>query len=45
MFDTVELEENHRQGEDREYADLLNRLRFKTKKETILPEDLELLNS
>ena len=45
MFDTVELEENHRQGDDKEYANLLNRLRFKTKNEELLPEDLKLLNS
>ena len=45
MFDTVELEENHRQGDDKQYANLLNRLRFKTKNEKLLPEDLKLLNS
>ena len=45
MFDTVELEENHRQGDDKEYANLLNRLRFKTRNEELLPEDLKLLNS
>ena len=45
MFDTVELEENHRQGDDKQYANLLNRLRFKTKTEKLLPEDLKLLNS
>merc|ERR1712237_210772 len=31
MFKCVELEHNHRQGPDREYAELLNRLRFKSK--------------
>ena len=45
MFETVELEENHRQGEDKEYANLLNRLRFKIRTETLSKEDLELLNS
>ena len=45
MFETIELEINHRQGDDKVYADLLNRLRFKSKHEDIFGEDLELLNS
>ena len=27
-FDVIELTENHRQGEDKVYADMLNRIRF-----------------
>ena len=45
MFETIELEINHRQGDDKRYAELLNRLRFKSKDEDISEEDLKLLNS
>ena len=45
MFETIELEINHRQGDDRQYAELLNRLRFKSKDEEISEDDLKLLNS
>jgi hypothetical protein len=45
MFETIELEINHRQGDDKVYADLLNKLRFKSKHEDIFAEDLDLLNS
>ena len=40
-FSTITLEKNHRQDEDREYADLLNRLRVGKQTE----EDINLLNS
>ena len=39
-FDVVILLTNHRQGEDREYADILNRIRVGD----IQPEDLKKLN-
>ena len=45
LFDCIELEHNHRQGPDREYAELLNRIRFKSKEEEMSSEDLALLNS
>ena len=45
MFDNIELEVNHRQGEDKVYAELLNRMRFKIKQEEISGDDLNLLNS
>jgi hypothetical protein len=45
MFETIELEINHRQGEDKVYAELLNRLRFKSKQQEISEDDLILLNS
>ena len=45
MFETIELEINHRQGDDQIYAELLNRLRFKSKDEEISEDDLKLLNS
>ena len=45
MFDTIELEINHRQGDDKVYAELLNKLRFKSKEEDISEQDLKLLNS
>ena len=45
MFETIDLEENHRQGEDKSYADLLNRLRFKSKDEQLSSEDLDMLKS
>ena len=41
MFSTVLLETNHRQGRDKTYADLLNRLRIGEESE----EDIELLES
>ena len=41
MFSSVLLEKNHRQGQDKEYADLLNRVRIGEQTE----EDLELLGS
>ena len=41
MFSSVLLEKNHRQGKDRQYADLLNRVRVGEQTE----EDLELLSS
>ena len=31
VFETIELEINHRQGDDKVYAALLNKLRFKSK--------------
>ena len=38
MFETIELEIIHRQGDDEVYAELLNRLRFKSKQEKIYLE-------
>ena len=35
MFDSIELEQNHRQGDDMVYAEVLNRIRFKTKIESL----------
>ena len=40
-FKVINLEENHRQGEDREYADLLNRIRIGKPSE----DDLKVLRS
>ena len=45
MFESSELEINHRQGDDRQYAEFLNRLRFKNKDEDISDGELKLLNS
>ena len=39
------LDQNHRQGEDKVYAELLGRLRFKEREETISVEDLQFLQS
>ena len=41
MFSSILLEKNHRQGRDKQYADLLNRVRIGQHTE----EDLELLAS
>merc|ERR1719239_2083723 len=41
QFQVVELEENHRQGEDKEYGDLLNRVRVGAHTD----EDIELLKT
>ena len=41
QFSSIILEKNHRQGKDRQYADLLNRVRV----DTYTEEDLELLKS
>ena len=45
QFQCVVLEKNHRQGEDKEYAELLGRIRFKELDESLSLEDLELLKS
>ena len=45
QFECVVLEENHRQGEDKEYAELLGRIRFKELDESLSLEDMELLRS
>ena len=45
QFDCIVLEENHRQGEDKEYAELLGRIRFKELDESLSIEDWELLKS
>ena len=45
QFQCIVLEENHRQGEDKEYAELLGRIRFKELEESLSLEDLELLKS
>ena len=39
LFSTIELTENHRQGEDKEYANMLNRIRFGDQ----TPSDIEKL--
>ena len=44
-FDCVVLEQNHRQGEDKVYAELLGRLRFKERQETMSLADLTFLQS
>merc|ERR1711923_604517 len=41
MFSSVLLEKNHRQGKDKDYADLLNRIRVGEHTE----EDMEMLES
>ena len=41
MFSSIILEKNHRQGKDKQYADLLNRVRIDTHTE----EDIQLLES
>ena len=41
MFSCIVLEKNHRQGEDKDYADLLNRIRVNSHTE----EDIEILKS
>ena len=41
MFDVIILRQNHRQGEDREYADLLNRIRMGN----VTDKDLDLLKT
>ena len=43
LFDVYSLKKNHRQGQDKEYAELLNRIRFKAKDETLSEDDLALL--
>ena len=45
QFEVVVLEENHRQGKNKGYAELLGRLRFKEKNELMSEEDLSLLRS
>ena len=45
IFEVVVLEQNHRQGKDKKYAELLGRLRFKEKNESMSEEDLTLLRS
>ena len=45
LFETIDLEVNHRQGEDKSYAELLNRLRFNSRDEQLSSEDLEMLKS
>ena len=44
MLAVINLTENHRQGEDKPFADLLNRLRF-VQRGDMLPEDIETLKS
>ena len=41
MFSSILLEKNHRQGKDKDYADLLNRIRVGEHTE----EDIEMLES
>lgn len=45
LFSSVVLEVNHRQGQDRVYAEMLNRIRFKEKHEKLSEEDLAILQS
>ena len=45
QFNCIVLEQNHRQGEDKEYANLLGRIRFKELHEVLSEEDLALLKS
>ena len=45
LFECIDLEVNHRQGEDKVYASFLNRIRFKSKDEDLKNEDLKLLQS
>ena len=45
QFECVVLEENHRQGEDKQYAEVLGRIRFKEKNESLALEDMELLRT
>ena len=45
QFQCIVLEENHRQGEDKGYAELLGRIRFKERDESLSLEDMELLKS
>ena len=44
-FDVYVLEQNHRQGEDKVYAEVLNRIRFKGKEDDMSEEDMALLKS
>ena len=43
LFDVYTLEKNHRQGEDKEYAELLNRIRVKGKEDDLSKDDHALL--
>ena len=43
MFQVVRLTHNHRQGEDRVYADILNRMRIKKKEDCLSANDLSIL--
>ena len=45
QFQCVVLQKNHRQGEDKEYAEMLGRIRFKEQNESLCLEDLELLKT
>ena len=45
LFDSVVLDVNHRQGSDREYAEILNRMRFKEKTDNLSDEDFLTLQS
>ena len=44
-FECIVLEKNHRQGSDKVYAELLNRLRFKEREEQLSEEDNNLLKA
>ena len=45
LFQTIELTHNHRQGDDKSYGDLLNRLRILKKDEMMRDEDISTLES
>ena len=44
-FECISLEKNHRQGKDKIYAELLNRIRFKERETDLTEDDIALLNS
>ena len=44
-FDCISLEVNHRQGKDKVYAELLNRIRFKEKDTDLSEDDMAILKS
>ena len=44
-FECIMLEKNHRQGSDKTYAEILNRLRFKEKDEELTEEDTNILKA
>ena len=45
LFQVIELKNNHRQGSDKTYGDMLNRLRFLKKDEEMRDEDRRLLEA
>ena len=45
LFEVYQLIQNHRQGEDKEYADFLNRIRFKEKNEDFSDSDKTIIQT